>query len=162
MHNLSINTEPVQTRDELRKFYRLADSLSLDEIIKVLGKFQHSVANLPTGSKERIMQPDMNQLFQSMQKMQQEVVKIQGELQQTTLEGKAGGGAVTITCNGAMEFLSVKIKPEAIDPEDPGTLEDLILVAVNDAMAQCQKLAQDKMGKSLGMPGGLPPGMGGY
>ena len=111
------------------------------------------------------MQPDMNQLFQNMQKMQQEVVKIQGELEKTVLEGSAGGGAVTITCNGAMEFKSVKIKPEAIDPEDAETLEDLILMAVNDAMAKCQKLAQDKMGKSLGMGGGsmpLPPGMGGY
>lgn len=109
------------------------------------------------------MQPDMNQLFQSMQKMQQEVVKIQGELEKTELEGTAGGGAVTITCNGAMEFKSIKIKPEAVDLEDLGTLEDLVLVAVNDAMQKCQKLAQDKMGKSLaggGMP--MPPGMGGY
>ena len=111
------------------------------------------------------MQPDMNQLFQSMQKMQQEVVKIQAELQTTMIEGSAGGGAVTITCNGAMEFKSVKIKPEAIDPADSETLEDLVLMAVNDAMQKCQKLAQDKMGKSLGMAGGglpMPPGMGGF
>ena len=74
-------------------------------------------------------QPDMSQLFQSMQKMQQEVLKIQQELQNAQIEGSAGGGAVTAVCNGAMEFSKIKIKPEAIDPEDPGTLEDLVVMA---------------------------------
>ncbi len=107
-------------------------------------------------------QPDMGQLFQSMQKMQQEVLKIQQELQTAQVEGSAGGGAVSVVCNGAMEFTSVKIKPEALDPEDAGTLEDLVLMAVNEAIKKCHNLAQDKMGRTLGGPGGLglPPGLG--
>lgn len=104
------------------------------------------------------MQPDMNQLFQSMQKMQKEVARIQSELEETIVEGNAGNGSVTIQCNGAMEFKSVKISPDVIDKDDPETLEDLILIAVNDALKKCQDLAQSKMGKSLGTggPGGMP------
>jgi len=115
------------------------------------------------------MQPDMNQLFQSMQKMQQEVVKVQKELENTIVEGTAGNGAVTVKCNGAMEFTEIKLQPEAVDPQDVETLEDLILIAVKDAMAKCQQITQEKMGKSLGdsgagagpMPGlPMPPSIG--
>ena len=113
------------------------------------------------------MQPDMNQLFQSMQQMQREVVKMQQELEKTIIEGRSGEGAVVVRCNGAMEFTGIKINPDVVDPNDVETLEDLILVALRDAMTTCQRLAQDKMGQSLGdvgaagMPGlPMPPDIG--
>ncbi len=104
------------------------------------------------------MQPDMNQLFQSMQQMQKEVVKMQQELENTVIEGSSGNGAVVVRCNGAMEFTDIKINPEVVNPQDVETLEDLILIALRDAMTTCQRMAQEKMGKSLGDvgPAGLP------
>ncbi|MBZ0184773.1 MAG: YbaB/EbfC family nucleoid-associated protein [Candidatus Obscuribacterales bacterium] len=108
------------------------------------------------------MQPDMNQLFQSLSKMQEKIFEIQNELQHTVIEGSSGGGSVKVTCNGAMEFKSAKISPDAIDPTDAETLEDLVVMAANDAIKKCQALAQEKMapyiGGASGMP--LPPGMG--
>lgn len=108
------------------------------------------------------MQPDMNQLFQSLSKMQEKIFEIQNELQNTIIEGSAGGGSVKVTCNGAMEFKSAKIRPDAIDPKDAETLEDLVVMAVNDAIKKCQNLAQQKMAPYIGPGGGLPmpPGMG--
>ena len=105
-----------------------------------------------------MQQPDINQLMRNMQKMQQAMEKIQSELAVTTVEGASGGGAVKITCDGALEFRSVKIKPEAVDPNDVETLEDLVLVALKDAADKAKKLGQDKLGSQLnGMP--MPPGL---
>jgi DNA-binding YbaB/EbfC family protein len=105
-----------------------------------------------------MQQPDINQLMRNMQKMQQAMEKIQSELAVTTVEGVAGGGAVKITCDGSLEFKAIKIKPEAVDPTDVDTLEDLILVALKDATEKAKKLGQDKLGSQLsGIP--LPPGM---
>lgn len=110
------------------------------------------------------MQPDLNQLMRNMQKMQMEMQKLQSELAKTPVEGSSGGGAVTITCTGALQFSAVKIKKEAVDPDDVETLEDLVLAAIKDACEKAKTLGQEKMGRSLGglvggMPG-LPPGMG--
>ncbi len=104
------------------------------------------------------MQPDMNQIMRNMAKMQTEMKKIQDELQSTAIEGVAGGGAVTVTCTADLEFSAIKIKPEAVDPEDIGTLEDLVLMAIKDACEKAKVMSQQKMGKSLG--GLMPPGMG--
>ncbi len=106
------------------------------------------------------MQPDINQLFQQMQRMQKEVIKLQEDLKNSEVEASSGGGAVVVKCNGAMEFHKIKINMEAVDSDDIGILEDLILVAVNEAIVKCQMLAQQGMGKSLGMMGGAP-GTGG-
>ena len=100
-----------------------------------------------------MQQPDINKLYQQLQHMQKEVMRLQDELKKVQVEGTAGAGAVIVKCNGAMEFQAVKIKPEAIDASDVGMLEDLIVIAVNHAIAQCQDLAQSNPK--------LPPGMGG-
>jgi DNA-binding YbaB/EbfC family protein len=106
------------------------------------------------------MQPDINQLMRSVQKAQQAMEKIQQELAVAQVQGTVGGGAVTITCTGAMEFTAVKIKPEAVDPSDVETLEDLVLMAIKDA---CQKskdlLAQKTQNSPLGNMQ-MPPGLG--
>lgn len=105
------------------------------------------------------MQPDLNQMMRNVQKMQQAMQKLQDELAKTPVEGSAGGGAVKVTCTGALEFQAVKIKPEALDPEDPETLEDLVLAAIKDACQKAKDLGQEKMQKSVGNIQ-LPPGFG--
>ncbi|MBX9952169.1 MAG: YbaB/EbfC family nucleoid-associated protein [Candidatus Obscuribacterales bacterium] len=104
------------------------------------------------------MQPDMNQLLGNLAKMQSEMQKIQAELSKTKIEGTAGNGAVTISCTADLEFAGVKIKPEAVDPEDIGMLEDLILTAIKDACHRAKQAGEQQAMKNLG--GMLPPGMG--
>lgn len=101
----------------------------------------------------------MRDAQKSLQKMQQDMAKMQTELAAVIVEGTAGGGAVVITCNGNQEFKSVKIKPEAVDPNDVETLEDLVLAAVKDAATKSQALLQQRAG-SLTAGLNLPPGMG--
>jgi DNA-binding YbaB/EbfC family protein len=109
--------------------------------------------------EEKFMQPDLNQMMQSVQKMQRDWETLQGELATTDVVGSAGGDAVKVTCTGALEFKSIKIKAEAVDPADTETLEDLILVAIKDACQKAKALGQDKMAKSFsGIP--MPPGLG--
>jgi len=95
----------------------------------------------------------------SLMKMQQDMAKMQTELAAVMVEGTAGGGAVTVICNGNAEFKSIKIKKEAVDPDDVETLEDLVLAAVKDASTKAQNLMQQRAGGlTAGMK--LPPGMG--
>ena len=101
--------------------------------------------------------PDMNQMMRNVQKMQQAMLKLQTDLANQDVQGTAGGGAVTVTCTGALEFKSVKVKPEAVDPNDVETLEDLIVMAIKDACEKAKDLGQQKMSQS-GIS--LPPGMG--
>lgn len=103
----------------------------------------------------------MKDAAKSLQKMQQDMAKMQQELSEIRVEGTAGGGAVTVICNGNGDFISVKIKKEAIDPEDAETLEDLVLGAIKDASAKSQALVQQRAGhltQGMNLPGF--PGMG--
>ncbi len=103
---------------------------------------------------------DMNKLMQQAQQMQAEMAKAQEELANETVEASAGGGMVTVKANGAGEILEIKISPEAIDPDDPAMLEDMVLAAVNEALRSAHTLAESRMsgmmgglGGSLGIPG---------
>ena len=99
---------------------------------------------------------NMNQMMKQVKKMQQQMLKAQEELATKTVEGTAGGGVVTVVVNGHKNVLSVTIKPEAVDPEDVEMLQDLVLTAVNDAMAKADELANQDMGKftgGLNLPG---------
>ena len=106
------------------------------------------------------MQPDLNEMMRNVQKMQEAMEKLQNELATTPVEGSSGGGAVRITCTGALDFTKVKINPEAIDPAEAETLEDLILTAIQDACKKAKELGEQKMNKSMkGM--NIPlPGLG--
>ena len=86
---------------------------------------------------------NMSNVIKQAQKMQAEMEKVQEELEDKVVEGTAGGGAVTAT--GKKEILSLKISPDAVDPEDIETLEDLVMVAVNDAV----KKADDMMAEGM-------------
>jgi DNA-binding YbaB/EbfC family protein len=98
---------------------------------------------------------DMNKLLQQAQQMQADMAKAQQELANETVEASVGGGMVTVKANGAGEILEIKIAPEAIDPDDPETLEDLVLAGVNQALKSAQDLMQSRLGGALGGLGGL-------
>jgi len=98
---------------------------------------------------------DMNKMLEQVQQMQAEMLKAQEQLANETVEASVGGGIVTVTASGAGEILSIKIKPEAIDPDDPESLEDLVLAGVNQAIKNAQDLMQSRLGGAMGGLGGL-------
>ena len=103
---------------------------------------------------------DMNKLMQQAQEMQEQLAKVQEEAANETVEATAGGGAVTVTANGAGEIVEIKIAKEAIDPDDPEMLADLVLAAVNEALRSAARLVESKVGPLMGGLGGLGlPGM---
>ncbi len=98
---------------------------------------------------------DMNKMMQQVAQMQEQMARAQEELAKETVEASVGGGMVTVRASGAGEIVSVKIAPEAIDPDDPETLEDLVLAGVNEALRNAQELMQSKLGGAMGGLGGL-------
>ncbi|MBB5120543.1 YbaB/EbfC family nucleoid-associated protein [Streptomyces eurocidicus] len=102
-------------------------------------------------------QPNMQQLLQQAQKMQQDLAAAQEELARTLVDGTAGGGLVKATVTGAGELQGLVIDPKAVDPEDTETLADLVVAAVRDANAAAQQLQQQKLGPlAQGLGGGIP------
>lgn len=96
---------------------------------------------------------DMNQLLAQAQQMQEQMQQAQAELAETTFDGSAGGGLVTVKMSGTGDLTSVDIKPEACDPEDTDSLGDLVVAAVRDAMGKVQAMTEAKLG---GFAGGGP------
>ena len=92
----------------------------------------------------------MANLQRMAQQMQQEMLRIQGELAEATVDGSAGGGVVKATVTGKQEVVSVTIDRSAIDPEDADMLQDLIVAAVNDALRASRELAEQKMSAVTG------------
>jgi nucleoid-associated protein EbfC len=105
-------------------------------------------------------QPNMNQMLKQVQQMQAEMAKAQQELEAEVVEASAGGGMVTVKISGGLEVKEIRIDPEAIDPEDPDMLQDLVLAAVNEALRSAQELAASRLGAATGGLGG-PGGLGG-
>ncbi|MCU0306455.1 MAG: YbaB/EbfC family nucleoid-associated protein [Thermoleophilia bacterium] len=96
-----------------------------------------------------------NKMMKQMQKLQQDMARVQEELQQETVSASAGGGAVTATVSGGLELVSVKIDPAAVDPEDVEILEDTVVAAVNEAMRAAQQMANERLGSVAGGLSGL-------
>ncbi|MDT3395807.1 YbaB/EbfC family nucleoid-associated protein [Streptomyces sp. B1866] len=101
-------------------------------------------------------QPNMQQLLQQAQRMQQDLAAAQQDLAEASVEGSAGGGLVTATVSGTGELRGLVIDPRAVDPEDAETLADLVLAAVRDATGAAQELQQEKLGPLAQGIGGLP------
>jgi nucleoid-associated protein EbfC len=100
----------------------------------------------------------MQNLQRMAMQMQQDMARVQAELEQATVDGSAGGGVVRATVNGKQELMALVIDPSAVDPEDVEMLQDLVLAAVNDALRASRELAEEKMGA---VTAGLRlPGMG--
>ena len=90
------------------------------------------------------------QLMQQMRKMQQEMLKAQEELSNTVVTGSAAGETVKVEMSADYQVKSVKIAKDAIDPEDAETLEDLVVVAFNDAVKKAQEASSKRMGAVTG------------
>ena len=105
--------------------------------------------------------PNMQQMLQQAQKLQQDMLAAQEQLKNETVEASAGGGMVTVVASGEGEIRSIKIDPAAVDPEDVDMLSDLVLAAVNEGIRAAHELAAAKMGgatggmdlSNLGLPG---------
>ena len=101
----------------------------------------------------------MNKMLQQVQQMQAEMAKAQEELASESVEASVGGGMVVVKASGTGEITEIKISPQAIDPDDPEGLADLVLAGVNEAIRNAQELQQSKLGgamgglKGLGLPG---------
>ena len=99
---------------------------------------------------------NMNQMLKQAQKMQEDMAALQSDLAQREYTAVSGGGMVEVTVDGKHMIKSIKIKPEAIDPDDSEMLEDLITVAVNEAIGNAVKNSEEEMGAitgGLNLPG---------
>jgi hypothetical protein len=96
---------------------------------------------------------DLGALLEQAQEMAAGMAEAQQAAADTVVEGSSGGGMVTVTVTGTFEFQRVRIDPKAIDPDDPGMLEDLVLAAVRDAARRVGELQQQSLG-GLGPLGG--------
>ena len=97
----------------------------------------------------------MGNLQRMAMQMQQEMERIQAELAEAEVEGSAGGGVVRVLVTGKQTVVSVTIDPTAVDPDDVDMLQDLITVAVNDALDSSRRLAEQKMGALTSLSSGL-------
>lgn len=87
----------------------------------------------------------MQQMMKQAETMQKQLAKAKDELAETLIEASSGGGTVTVEMSGAYELLNLKVKPEAVDPDDVEMLEDLIIAAINEALNQVTKLREEKL-----------------
>ena len=100
----------------------------------------------------RGMPGGMNQaaMMKQAQKMQQEMLRMQQELENTNYTAAAGGGMVKAVVNGKHELVELQINPEAVDPDDVEMLQDMVIAAVNEAMRTADSAAQNNMSKLTG------------
>ncbi len=96
------------------------------------------------------MKPDFNKMMKQVQKMQKDMAKTQEELATEKFQASAGGGAVNVTVNGQLEVLEIKIDESLLESKDVEMLQDLIMVAVNEALKQAQEKASQKLGQLTG------------
>lgn len=93
---------------------------------------------------------NMQQMLKQAQKMQQNITKLQAELEAREYEATSGGGMVYVKANGKKELLELTIKPEAVDPEDVEMLQDMVMAAVNEVLRTVEETANAEMGKITG------------
>lgn len=107
--------------------------------------------------------PNMSGMMKQIQKMQERVAQVQEGLETKTVAGESGGGMVKVTANGKQHLTAITISREVVNPEEVEMLEDLVLSAVNKALEESSKLAQEEMAKATSgmmpnIPGLNPPG----
>ena len=96
-------------------------------------------------------------MIKQAQQLQARLMKAQEDLENETVEASAGGGAVKVVATGKQTVQSIAIDPAAVDPDDMELLQDMVLAAVNEALAKSQALAAERLGA---LTGGLKiPGM---
>ena len=93
---------------------------------------------------------NLSSIMKQAQQIQEQMAKLNSELEDKVIETTAGGGMVTVTANGRQDILSIKIAPEVVDPQDVAMLEDLVTSAVNEALRQAKEMMQQELGKLTG------------
>jgi hypothetical protein len=96
------------------------------------------------------MNPQYQKMMKQVQEMQKKMAEAQEQLAGETVEASAGGGMVTVVMTGSLEVSEVRIKPEAVDPDDVEMLQDLVMAATNEALRSAQALASDRLGGATG------------
>lgn len=104
--------------------------------------------------------PNFGEMLRAAQRVQEEIQRVQQELAHKSVEGAAGGGLVVVRANGRNQLLAVEIDKQLLDPEEREMLQDLVVAAVNQALAKSTELAQSELAKITGglpikLPGGL-------
>lgn len=99
---------------------------------------------------------NMNQMIRQAQKMQEEMERVQTELNEKEYTATAGGGVVEVTVSGKKQLSAVKLKPEVVDPEDIELLEDMIMAAANEALRTAEEDMSAKMAAITGGMGAMP------
>jgi DNA-binding YbaB/EbfC family protein len=97
---------------------------------------------------------DLGKLFEQAQQLQRRLADAQGELAKRTVTAESGGGLVSVTANGLLEVVAIKLDPVCVDNRDVKMLEDLVLLATNKALREARALAEAELG---GLAGGLRP-----
>ena len=92
----------------------------------------------------------MGNMMKQAQKLQAKMMRMQEELADKTVETSSGGGMVTVVANGKQQVVSIQIEKEVVDPDDVDMLQDLVLAAVNDALAKSQEMVSAEMSKLTG------------
>ncbi len=99
---------------------------------------------------------NMGNMMKQAQKLQAQMLKMQEELAERTVESAAGGGMIRVVANGRQQIVSVRIDKEVVNPEDVEMLQDLVLAAVNEALTKSQEMVSGEMSKltgGLNLPG---------
>lgn len=107
--------------------------------------------------KEGLMNLNMQGMFKQIQKMQDEMAKVQSELENKIVTGESGGGMVKVTANGKKEIVSINIDEEIIKSGDKEMLEDLVVAAINKALQTAGKMAEEEIASVT--KGMIPPGL---
>jgi DNA-binding YbaB/EbfC family protein len=97
-----------------------------------------------------ILMKGMGNMMKQAQKLQASMMKLQEELAERTVETTSGGGMVKVVANGKQQIVSIEMEKEVVDPEDVEMLQDLILAAINDALAKSQEMVSSEMSKLTG------------
>ena len=92
----------------------------------------------------------MGNMMKQAQQLQSKMMKLQEELAEKTVESSSGGGMVKVTANGRQQVVSIQIEQEVVDPDDVEMLQDLVMAAVNDALAKAQEMVSSEMSKLTG------------
>ena len=104
-------------------------------------------------------QMNMQQMMKQARKMQEQLAAAQEKLKDVEVSASAGGGMVKVVATGELQVKSIEISPEACDPEDVEILQDMVLAAVNDALASAQEAAGNQMSAATGLGGMNIPGL---
>ena len=136
---LEIKNEKVDKGEEILK------SIVKDDILE-----RRILVMAKRGFGGGMMPGNMNNLLKQAQKMQENMQKMQAELEAKEIESSVGGGAVTVKVNGKKELIDINIKPEVVDPDDIEMLQDLVLSAVNEALRSVDEMQASQMSKVTG------------